>query len=201
MTYMGDTDTTFIFQPIWLNAISEVTQPNQTIAIAKYDWNHWLPLLGPDRWCLVHKLRAMYIFQRNDTEPGRRVTIQTDLTTLADQLGLPYSRVKTILSSDPIPGKERWRRLKVTKPGKRNPQEATHAYHWRFFIPRLRYHYIPQEGRPPKPAGLVIELVLDLLPTQGSHPPVWAGGRALGCCVHVPRLPGRRASVRPPAPR
>ena len=158
-------DSTLLFQPVWLNTVSQITRPDRTIAIAEYDWNRWLPLLGPDRWVLVHKLRAMYVFQPGDTEPGHCAMIQTDLATLGAQLGLPFSRVQAILSSDPIPDEKRWRQIRIPKPGTRNRQESAYAYYLRFFIPRLRYHYLPQEGRPPRPAGFIIELVLDLLPT------------------------------------
>jgi hypothetical protein len=135
---------------VYGTARAAIIRPELHQDVTAYDIDNFLPVLGPERWALVKVLRrlAMDEAQRDD---GTRC-VQISMDELAKLVGMQdRNSVSRWLTSEPLPGQKRWRRLRAVD---------GRARMLAMFIPRLRYWYVHEGGKTSK-KGLVLYVRMD----------------------------------------
>jgi hypothetical protein len=144
-------------EPIYTTAASAIIRPELNVATSLYSVQKWLPLLGVQRWTLVQVLRCLCVHSPRRPDGTKWVT--TTWKELADLLDVDRRTIGQWLAHEPIPDQKPWHRL-VPSPGEKIAYLA-------YFIPRLKYAYVHQDGVTRR-QGFVLEILMEdpLVPTD-----------------------------------
>jgi len=144
-------------EPIYTTAASAIIRPELNVATSLYSVQKWLPLLGVQRWSLVQVLRCLCV--HSPRRPDGTKWLTTTWKELADLLDVDRRTIGQWLAHEPIPGQRPWHRL-VPSPG----EEIAYLS---YFIPRLKYAYVHQNGVTRR-QGFVLEILMEdpLVPTD-----------------------------------
>jgi hypothetical protein len=137
-------------EPIYATAASAVIRPELNVATSLYSVQKWLPLLGVQRWTLVQVLRCLCV--HSPRRPDGTKWLTTTWKELADLLDVDRRTIGQWLAHEPIPGQRPWRLLLPS------PDEKI-AY-LGYFIPRLKYAYVHQDGVTRR-QGFVLEILME----------------------------------------
>ncbi len=191
-------------EPIYTTAASAIIRPELNVATSLYSVQKWLPLLGVQRWTLVQVLRCLCV--HSPRRPDGTKWLVTTWQELADLLGVDRRTIGQWLAHEPIPDQRPWHRL-VPSPG----EEIAYLG---YFIPRLKYAYVHQDGATRR-QGFVLEILMEdplvpadqVLIAQTSrrgdyYAPVKSSERTLPSDVKSENIPSRPAvkSARPTSP-
>jgi len=137
-------------EPIYTTAASAIIRPELNVATSLYSVQKWLPLLGVQRWTLVQVLRCLCVHSPRRPDGTKWVT--TTWKELGDLLDVDRRTIGQWLAHEPIPDQKPWHRL-VPSPG----EEIAHLS---YFIPRLKYAYVHQDGVTRR-QGFVLEILME----------------------------------------
>jgi hypothetical protein len=137
-------------EPIYTTAASAIIRPELNVATSLYSVQKWLPLLGVQRWSLVQVLRCLCV--HSPRRPDGTKWLTTTWKELADLLDVDRRTIGQWLAHEPIPGQRPWHRL-VPSPG----EEIAYLS---YFIPRLKYAYVHQNGVTRR-QGFVLEILME----------------------------------------
>jgi hypothetical protein len=137
-------------EPIYATAASAIIRPELNVATSLYSIQKWLPLLGVQRWTLVQVLRCLCV--HSPRRPDGTKWLTTTWKELADLLDVDRRTIGQWLAHEPIPDQKPWHRL-VPSPG----EEIAYL---RYFIPRLKYAYVHQDGVTRR-QGFVLEILIE----------------------------------------
>jgi len=137
-------------EPIYTTAASAIIRPELNVATSLYSVQKWLPLLGVQRWTLVQVLRCLCVHSPRRPDGTKWVT--TTWKELADLLNVDRRTIGQWLAHEPIPDQKPWHRL-VPSPG----EEIAYLG---YFIPRLKYAYVHQDGVTRR-QGFVLEILME----------------------------------------
>jgi hypothetical protein len=135
--------------PVYLSARAAIVAPERAIPLTLYSAQKWLPLLGPERWCLVMLLRTLSIDSPRRSNGIKRITCSW--RELADMLSVHEETVASWLKHKPIPQDKPWRNLIPTD---------EKAEYLSLFIPRLRYAYETYNGKTRR-VGFLLEILME----------------------------------------
>jgi hypothetical protein len=144
-------------EPIYATAASAIIRPELNVATSLYSVQKWLPLLGVQRWTLVQVLRCLCV--HSPRRPDGTKWLTTTWKELADLLSVDRRTIGQWLAHEPIPDQKPWHRL-IPSPG----EEIAYLS---YFIPRLKYAYVHQDGVTRR-QGFVLEILMEdpLAPTD-----------------------------------
>jgi hypothetical protein len=144
-------------EPIYTTAASAIIRPELNVATSLYCVQKWLPLLGVQRWTLVQVLRCLCV--HSPRRPDGTKWLTTTWKELADLFDVDRRTIGQWLAHEPIPDQKPWHRL-VPSPG----EETAYLS---YFIPRLKYAYVHQDGVTRR-QGFVLEILMEdpLIPTD-----------------------------------
>ncbi|NIO72542.1 MAG: hypothetical protein GTN71_26850, partial [Anaerolineae bacterium] len=125
-------------------------RPELNVATSLYSVQKWLPLLGVQRWTLVQVLRCLCVHSPRRPDGTKWVT--TTWKELGDLLDVDRRTIGQWLAHEPIPDQKPWHRL-VPSPG----EEIAYLS---YFIPRLKYAYVHQDGVTRR-QGFVLEILME----------------------------------------
>jgi hypothetical protein len=137
-------------EPIYATAASAVIRPELNVATSLYSVQKWLPLLGVQRWTLVQVLRCLCV--HSPRRPDGTKWLTTTWKELADLLDVDRRTIGQWLAHEPIPGQRPWRRLL--------PSPDEEIAYLGYFIPRLKYAYVHQDGVTRR-QGFVLEILME----------------------------------------
>jgi hypothetical protein len=137
-------------EPIYTTAASAIIRPELNVATSLYSVQKWLPLLGVQRWTLVQVLRCLCVHSPRRPDGTKWVT--TTWKELGDLLDVDRRTIGQWLAHEPIPDQKPWHRL-VPSPG----EETAYLS---YFIPRLKYAYVHQDGVTRR-QGFVLEILME----------------------------------------
>ncbi|HID65054.1 MAG TPA: hypothetical protein EYP49_20235 [Anaerolineae bacterium] len=137
-------------EPIYATAASAIIRPELNVATSLYSVQKWLPLLGVQRWTLVQVLRCLCV--HSPRRPDGTKWLTTTWKELAGLLGVDRRTIGQWLAHEPIPDQRPWHRL-VPSPG----EETAYLG---YFIPRLKYAYVHQDGVTRR-QGFVLEILME----------------------------------------
>jgi len=137
-------------EPIYTTAASAIIRPELNVATSLYSVQKWLPLLGVQRWTLVQALRCLCVHSPRRPDGTKWVT--TTWKELGDLLDVDRRTIGQWLAHEPIPDQKPWHRL-VPSPG----EEIAYLS---YFIPRLKYAYVHQDGVTRR-QGFVLEILME----------------------------------------
>jgi hypothetical protein len=137
-------------EPIYTTAASAIIRPELNVATSLYSVQKWLPLLGVQRWTLVQVLRCLCVHSPRRPDGTKWVT--TTWKELGDLLDVDRRTIGQWLTHEPIPDQKPWHRL-VPSPG----EEIAYLS---YFIPRLKYAYVHQDGVTRR-QGFVLEILME----------------------------------------
>jgi hypothetical protein len=137
-------------EPIYATAASAIIRPELNVATSLYSVQKWLPLLGVQRWTLVQVLRCLCVHSPRRPDGTKWVT--TTWKELGDLLDVDRRTIGQWLAHEPIPDQKPWHRL-IPSPG----EETAYLS---YFIPRLKYAYVHQEGVTRR-QGFVLEILME----------------------------------------
>jgi len=137
-------------EPIYTTAASAIIRPELNVATSLYSVQKWLPLLGVQRWTLVQVLRCLCVHAPRRPDGTKWLT--TTWKELADLLDVDRRTIGQWLAHEPIPDQKPWHRL-VPSPG----EEIAYLS---YFIPRLKYAYVHQDGVTRR-QGFVLEILME----------------------------------------
>lgn len=137
-------------EPVYATATSAIIRPELNVATSLYSVQKWLPLLGVQRWTLVQVLRCLCV--HSPRRPDGTKWLTTTWKELADLLDVDRRTIGQWLAHEPIPDQKPWHRL-VPSPG----EETSYLG---YFIPRLKYAYVHQDGVTRR-QGFVLEILME----------------------------------------
>jgi hypothetical protein len=137
-------------EPIYTTAASAIIRPELNVATSLYSVQKWLPLLGVQRWTLVQALRCLCVHSPRRPDGTKWVT--TTWKELGDLLDVDRRTIGQWLAHEPIPDQKPWHRL-VSSPS----EEIAYLS---YFIPRLKYAYVHQDGVTRR-QGFVLEILME----------------------------------------
>jgi len=137
-------------EPIYATAASAIIRPELNVATSLYSVQKWLPLLGVQRWTLVQVLRCLCV--HSPRRPDGTKWLTTTWKELASLLDVDRRTIGQWLAHEPIPDQKPWHRL-VPSPG----EETAYLS---YFIPRLKYAYVHQDGVTRR-QGFVLEILME----------------------------------------
>jgi hypothetical protein len=137
-------------EPIYATAASAIIRPELNVATSLYSVQKWLPLLGVQRWTLIQVLRCLCV--HSPRRPDGTKWLTTTWKDLADLLDVDRRTIGQWLAHEPIPDQKPWHRL-VPSPG----EETAYLG---YFIPRLKYAYVHQDGVTRR-QGFVLEILME----------------------------------------
>ncbi len=137
-------------EPVYTTAASAIIRPELNVATSLYSVQNWLPLLGVQRWSLVQVLRCLCV--HSPRRPDGTKWLTTTWKELADLLDVDRRTIGQWLAHEPIPDQKPWHRL-VPSPG----EEIAYLS---YFIPRLKYAYVHQDGVTRR-QGFVLEILME----------------------------------------
>jgi hypothetical protein len=137
-------------EPVYATAASAIIRPELNVATSLYSVQKWLPLLGVQRWTLVQVLRCLCV--HSPRRPDGTKWLTTTWKELADLLDVDRRTIGQWLAHEPIPDQKPWHRLVPS------PSEET-AY-MGYFVPRLKYAYVHQDGVTRR-QGFVLEILME----------------------------------------
>jgi hypothetical protein len=146
----GEEGEQLALEPIYTTAASAIIRPELNVATSLYSVQKWLPLLGVQRWTLVQVLRCLCVHSPRRPDGTKWVT--TTWKELADLLDVDRRTVGQWLAHESIPDQKPWHRL-VPSPG----EEIAYLS---YFIPRLKYAYVHQDGVTRR-QGFVLEILME----------------------------------------
>jgi hypothetical protein len=149
-------------EPIYATAASAIIRPELNVATSLYSVQKWLPLLGVQRWTLVQVLRCLCVHSPRRPDGTKWLTITWK--GLADLLDVDRRTIGQWLAHEPIPDQKPWHRL-VPSPGAGRPLESPptkgeEIAYLGYFIPRLKYAYVHQDGVTRR-QGFVLEILIE----------------------------------------
>jgi hypothetical protein len=144
-------------EPIYATAASAIIRPELNVATSLYSVQKWLPLLGVQRWTLVQVLRCLCV--HSPRRPDGTKWLTTTWKELADLLDVDRRTIGQWLAHEPIPDQRPWHRLV--------PSAGEEMAYLSYFIPRLKYAYVHQDGVTRR-QGFVLEILIEdpLVPTD-----------------------------------
>ena len=144
-------------EPIYATAASAIIRPELNVATSLYSVQKWLPLLGVQRWTLVQVLRCLCV--HSPRRPDGTKWLTTTWKELADLLDVDRRTIGQWLAHEPIPDQRPWHRLV--------PSASEEIAYLSYFIPRLKYAYVHQDGVTRR-QGFVLEILIEdpLVPTD-----------------------------------
>jgi len=144
-------------EPIYATAASAIIRPELNVATSLYSVQKWLPLLGVQRWTLVQVLRCLCV--HSPRRPDGTKWLTTTWKELADLLDVDRRTIGQWLAHEPIPAQRPWHHLV--------PSAGEEMAYLRYFIPRLKYAYVHQDGVTRR-QGFVLEILMEdpLVPTD-----------------------------------
>jgi len=144
-------------EPIYATAASAIIRPELNVATSLYSVQKWLPLLGVQRWTLVQVLRCLCV--HSPRRPDGTKWLTTTWKELADLLDVDRRTIGQWLAHEPIPDQRPWHHLV--------PSAGEEMAYLRYFIPRLKYAYVHQDGVTRR-QGFVLEILMEdpLVPTD-----------------------------------
>jgi hypothetical protein len=137
-------------EPIYTTAASAIIRPELNVATSLYSVQKWLPLLGVQRWTLVQVLRCLCV--HSPRRPDGTKWLTTTWKELADLLGVDRRTIGQWLAHEPIPDQRPWHRLV--------PSRGEETAYLSYFIPRLKYAYVHQDGVTRR-QGFVLEILME----------------------------------------
>jgi hypothetical protein len=137
-------------EPIYATAASAIIRPELNVATSLYSVQKWLPLLGVQRWTLVQVLRCLCVHSPRRPDGTKWVT--TTWKELADLLNVDRRTIGQWLAHEPIPDQKPWHRLV--------PSSGEEIAYLGYFIPRLKYAYVHQDGVTRR-QGFVVEILME----------------------------------------
>jgi len=137
-------------EPIYATATSAIIRPELNVATSLYSVQKWLPLLGVQRWTLVQVLRCLCV--HSPRRPDGTKWLTTTWKELGDLLNVDRRTIGQWLAHEPIPDQKPWHHL-IPSP---NEEIAYLGY----FIPRLKYAYVHQDGVTRR-QGFVLEILME----------------------------------------
>jgi hypothetical protein len=137
-------------EPIYATAASAIIRPELNVATSLYSVQKWLPLLGVQRWTLVQVLRCLCVHSPRRLDGTKWLT--TTWKELADLLDVDRRTIGQWLAHEPIPDQKPWHRLV--------PSPAEETAYMGYFIPRLKYAYVHQDGVTRR-QGFVLEILME----------------------------------------
>ncbi len=146
----GEMEGGLALEPLYTTAASAIIRPELNVATSLYSVQKWLPLLGVQRWTLVQVLRCLCV--HSPRRPDGTKWLTTTWKELADLLGVDRRTIGQWLAHEPIPDQRPWHRL-VPPPG----EEIAYLG---YFIPRLKYAYVHQDGVTRR-QGFVLEILME----------------------------------------
>jgi hypothetical protein len=145
-----DGEEQLALEPVYATAASAIIRPELNVATSLYSVQKWLPLLGVQRWTLVQVLRCLCV--HSPRRPDGTKWLTTTWKELADLLGVDRRTIGQWLAHEPIPDQRPWRRLV--------PSRGEETAYLSYFIPRLKYAYIHQDGVTRR-QGFVLEILME----------------------------------------
>jgi hypothetical protein len=144
-------------EPIYATAASAIIRPELNVSTSLYSVQKWLPLLGVQRWTLVQVLRCLCV--HSPRRPDGTKWLTTTWKELADLLDVDRRTIGQWLAHEPIPDQRPWHRLV--------PSAGEEMAYLSYFIPRLKYAYVHQDGVTRR-QGFVLEILIEdpLVPTD-----------------------------------
>jgi hypothetical protein len=144
-------------EPIYATAASAIIRPELNVATSLYSVQKWLPLLGVQRWTLVQVLRCLCV--HSPRRPDGTKWLTTTWKELADLLDVDRRTIGQWLAHEPIPDQRPWHHLV--------PSAGEEMAYLSYFIPRLKYAYVHQDGVTRR-QGFVLEILIEdpLVPTD-----------------------------------
>jgi hypothetical protein len=137
-------------EPIYTTAASAIIRPELNVATSLYSVQKWLPLLGVQRWTLVQVLRCLCVHSPRRPDGTKWVT--TTWKELGDLLDVDRRTIGQWLAHEPIPDQKPWHRLV--------PSTGEEIAYLSYFIPRLKYAYVHQDGVTRR-QGFVLEILME----------------------------------------
>jgi hypothetical protein len=137
-------------EPIYTTAASAIIRPELNVATSLYCVQKWLPLLGVQRWTLVQVLRCLCV--HSPRRPDGTKWLTTTWKELADLLNVDRRTIGQWLAHEPIPDQKPWHRLV--------PPSGEEIAYLGYFIPRLKYAYVHQDGVTRR-QGFVLEILME----------------------------------------
>jgi hypothetical protein len=137
-------------EPIYTTAASAIIRPELNVATSLYSVQEWLPLLGVQRWTLVQVLRCLCVHSPRRPDGTKWVT--TTWKELGDLLDVDRRTIGQWLAHEPIPDQKPWHRLV--------PSSGEEIAYLSYFIPRLKYAYVHQDGVTRR-QGFVLEILME----------------------------------------
>lgn len=137
-------------EPIYTTAASAIIRPELNVATSLYSVQKWLPLLGVQRWTLIQALRCLCV--HSPRRPDGTKWLTTTWKELADLLNVDRRTIGQWLAHEPIPDQKPWHRL--------IPSSGEETAYLGYFIPRLKYAYVHQDGVTRR-QGFVLEILME----------------------------------------
>jgi hypothetical protein len=137
-------------EPIYATAASAIIRPELNVATSLYSVQKWLPLLGVQRWTLIQALRCLCVHSPRRSDGTKWLT--TTWKELADLLNVDRRTIGQWLAHEPIPDQKPWHRL--------TPSPGEETAYLGYFIPRLKYAYVHQDGVTRR-QGFVLEILME----------------------------------------
>jgi len=137
-------------EPIYATAASAIIRPELNVATSLYSVQKWLPLLGVQRWTLIQALRCLCVHSPRRSDGTKWLT--TTWKELADLLDVDRRTIGQWLAHEPIPDQKPWHRL--------TPSPGEETAYLGYFIPRLKYAYVHQDGVTRR-QGFVLEILME----------------------------------------
>jgi hypothetical protein len=137
-------------EPVYTTAASAIIRPELNVATSLYSVQKWLPLLGVQRWTLVQVLRCLCV--HSPRRPDGTKWLTTTWKELADLLNVDRRTIGQWLAHEPIPDQRPWHRLV--------PSSGEEIAYLGYFIPRLKYAYVHQDGVTRR-QGFVLEILME----------------------------------------
>jgi hypothetical protein len=137
-------------EPIYTTAASAIIRPELNVATSLYSVQKWLPLLGVQRWTLIQVLRCLCVHSPRRPDGTKWVT--TTWKELGDLLDVDRRTIGQWLAHEPIPDQKPWHRLV--------PSPDEEIAYLSYFIPRLKYAYVHQDGVTRR-QGFVLEILME----------------------------------------
>jgi hypothetical protein len=182
-------------EPLYTTAASAIIRPELNVATSLYSVQKWLPLLGVQRWTLVQVLRCLCI--HSPRRPDGTKWLTTTWKELADLLDVDRRTIGQWLAHEPIPDQRPWHCLVPS------PDEKI-AY-LGYFIPRLKYAYVHQDGVTRR-QGFVLEILIEdplvpadraLLTQSPQRGNYYAPVKSQNLTLRLPEVKSENITLRP----